>query len=202
MTAGQRAMRAVTTVVVRVPALWGLLRRPVAANFDRLAAGWDASRVDERRLGAIGAALAAVGPAPARALDLGTGSGAIARKLSERWPEAEVTGVDVSSQMIAEARRLSSSVRQTFTVADAARLPFPAGTFDLVALNNMIPFFDELARITARGGSVAIAYGLGAATPIWVPLDRVERELARRGFEAFERFDVPPGLALLARRPA
>jgi SAM-dependent methyltransferase len=195
-------MRVVTTAVVRVPALWRLLRRPVAANFDRLAPEWDALRVDERRLGAIGAALAAVGSAPVRALDLGTGSGAIARKLSERWPDAEVTGVDVSPQMIAEAQRLSSSPQQTFTVADAARLPFADGTFDLVTLNNMIPFFDELARITAPGGALAIAYGLGAGTPIWVPLDRIERELARRGFEGFERFDVPPGLALLARRPA
>jgi malonyl-CoA O-methyltransferase len=195
-------MRAVTTVVVRVPALWRLLRRPVATNFDRLAADWDASRVDERRLGAIGAALAAVDRTPVRVLDLGTGSGAIARKLTERWPDAEVTGVDISPQMIAEAQRLSSSPRQTFTVADAAELPFADGSFDLVTLNNMIPFFDELTRITAPGGALAIAYGLGAATPIWVPLDRVQRELARRGFDAFQRFDVPPGLALLARKAA
>jgi phosphatidylethanolamine/phosphatidyl-N-methylethanolamine N-methyltransferase len=201
MTVGQRAMRAVTTIVVRVPSLWRILRRPVVSNFDRLAADWDALRVDDSRLGAIGAALDAIGRAPARVLDLGTGSGAIARKATERWPEAEVTGIDVSPEMVAEAKRLATSPHQRYAVGDAAALPFPDGSFDLVTLNNMIPFFDELVRVTAPGGAIAIAYGLGAATPIWVPLERVARELERRGLPGAETFSIPPGLALLARKP-
>lgn len=202
MNLSQRAMRTVTTLVVRVPVLWRVLRRPVASNFDRLAAEWDASRVDERRLAAITAALDAVTAPPARVLDLGTGSGAIARRVSARWPEAEVTGVDVSAEMVAEARRLAGSSRERYAVADAAALPFPDGSFDLVTMNNMIPFFDELARVVAPGGAIAVAYGLGPQTPIWVPLERVARELERRGLGEAAFFEAPPGHALLVRRPA
>ncbi len=49
-------------------------------------------------------------------------------------------------------------------------------------MNNMIPFFDELARVTAPGGQVAVSYSRGASTPIWVPLERVQAELERRNF--------------------
>ena len=40
-------------------------------------------------------------------------------------------------------------------VGDASALPYESAAFDLVTLNNMIPFFDELARVTAPGGYVA-----------------------------------------------
>ena len=42
--------------------------------------------------------------------------------------------------------------RVRFEQADAVRLPFEDGSFDLVQLANMIPFFDELARVAAPGG--------------------------------------------------
>ena len=78
--------------------------------------------------------------------------------------------------------------------AEPARLPYPDASFDVVALNNMIPFFDELARV-ARG-HVAIAFSMGDQTPIYVPLDRVRRELEARGFVHVGDF----GVALLARK--
>ena len=158
-------------------------------------------RVDEARLRPIDAALAAVPATPARVLDLGTGSGAVARLAAARWPAAQVTGADVSQQMILEARRLAASDREHYQVADASALPFPDGTFDLVALNNMIPFFDELARVVAPGGHVAVAYSLGDRTPIYVPLPRVRAEPRAprpRGSSSSRR----PGPApLLAARP-
>jgi ubiquinone/menaquinone biosynthesis C-methylase UbiE len=200
VTCGQRFARLVTNVVVRAPFLWRLFRRPMTSNFDRLAGEWDATRVDERRLAAIAAALDAVEEPPRAVLDVGTGSGAVVRLASERWPTADVTGADLSPAMIAEARRLASSPQQHYEVADASGLPFADSTFDLVALNNMIPFFDELARVTAPGGHVAIAYGLGPATPIWVPLDRVRAELEERGFTHVANFSSGPGLSLLARK--
>jgi ubiquinone/menaquinone biosynthesis C-methylase UbiE len=196
MTIGQRFARFVTDVVVRAPFLWRLFRRRMTRNFDRLAPEWDATRVSRERLAAMIAALDATG-APARALDIGTGTGAVARLLSERWPSAEVTGVDVSPGMIQEARRLG---QERYDVADASELPYDDGAFDLVTLNNMIPFFDELARVTAPGGYVAIAYSMGPQTPIWVPLERVRDELQRRGFLHVADFAAGAGVALLARR--
>ena len=90
-----------------------------------------------------------VGTPPDARARLGTGSGAVARLVAARWPDAEVIGVDVSPRMVAEARRLATSERERYEVADASALPYEDGAFDLVTLNNMIPFFDELARVTA-----------------------------------------------------
>ena len=196
MTIGQRFARFVTNVVVRAPFLWRLFRPRMTRNFDQLAPEWDSTRVSRERLTPMIAALDATG-APTRALDIGTGTGAVARLISERWPGAEVTGVDVSPGMIAEARRLGN---QRYDVGDASALPYEDAAFDLVTLNNMIPFFDELARVTAPGGYVAIAYSMGPRTPIWVPLERVRDELQRRGFLHVADFESGGGLALLARR--
>ena len=92
---------------------------------------------------------------PGHILDLGTGTGTAALAAARRFPEAEVVGVDLSEEMLAEARRktppeLAGRVR--FEQADGARLPYPAEAFELVTLANMIPFFDELARVTAPRG--------------------------------------------------
>jgi ubiquinone/menaquinone biosynthesis C-methylase UbiE len=196
VTFGQRFARFATDVVVRAPFLWRLFRGPLTRSFDKLAPEWNATRVSRERLVAIIAALDAL-DAPTRALDVGTGTGAVARLLSERWPAAEVTGVDVSPGMIAEARRLGS---ERYDVGDASALPYEDAAFDLVTLNNMIPFFDELARVTAPGGYVAIAYSMGPNTPIWVPLERVRDELQRRSFLHVANFEAGGGVALLARR--
>ena len=196
MTSGQRFARLVTDVVVRAPFLWRLFRGRMTRNFDRLAPEWDETRVSRERLAPMIAALDAAG-APTRALDVGTGTGAVARLLGERWPGTEVTGVDVSPGMIEEARRLGT---ERYDVGDASSLPYEDDSFDLVTLNNMIPFFDEIARVTAPGGHVAIAYSMGARTPIWVPLGRVRAELECRGFAHLADFEVGTGLALLARR--
>jgi ubiquinone/menaquinone biosynthesis C-methylase UbiE len=196
VTLGQRFARLVTSTVVRAPFLWRVLRRPMTRQFDRLAPEWDATRVSRERLAPMIAVLETL-EEPRCALDVGTGSGAVARLLSERWPAAEVIGVDVSPAMVEEARRLGG---ERYEVGDAAALPFDDGAYDLVTLNNMIPFFDELARVTAPAGHVAIAYSRGPQTPIWVPLDRVRAELERRGFLHVADFRVGPGVALLARR--
>jgi hypothetical protein len=64
----------------------------------------------------------------------------------------------------------------------------------------MIPFFDELARVVAPGGAVAFSFSRGPQTPIWVPLDRLERELSRRGFPHVADFRAGEAVALVARR--
>ena len=56
--------------------------------------------------------------APARVVDLGCGAGNVTAVLAERWPAAEVTGVDPSDTMLARARAEHPGLR--FEVADAA----------------------------------------------------------------------------------
>jgi len=133
-------------------------------------------------------------------LDLGTGTGIGARALAVRWPQAGITGVDVSRKMIEEARSRATSERERYVVADASALPFADGTFDLVAMLNMIPFYDEVARVTAPAGTIVMAFSRGEQTPIWVPFDRLREELAKRGFGGFEEIGAGSGKALLAIR--
>ena len=200
MTAGQWFARAATVVVVRSPRLWRLFRGSLSRSFDRLAPEWDTTRASPSRLDAIGAALDGLAESPRAVLDVGTGTGSVARLVAGRWSDAEVTGVDMSAGMVAEARRLTTSGSVRYEVADSSALPFPDGAFDLVALNNMIPFFDEIARVTAPGGHVAIAFSRGPRTPIWVPLERVQKELEAREFTHFANFSVGEGVSLLARK--
>ena len=197
MTAGQRFARLVTDIVVRVPFAWRLFRRPLTRSFDRLAPSWE-GRISDERLAPLKAALGGLAEPPATVLDLGTGTGRVARIVVEAWPQAKVVGADVSPGMIDEARRLGGSIH--YDVADASRLPYEDGVFELVTMSNMIPFFDELARVTAPGGSVIVAYTMGDRTPIYVPLERVRAELERRGFTHVADFAAGTGTALLARK--
>jgi ubiquinone/menaquinone biosynthesis C-methylase UbiE len=197
VNAGQRFARFVTDVVVRRPGLWRLFRRLTRRQFDKIAPVWDTMRSPDA-FAPVEAALAALPGAPRKALDLGTGTGAVARLVAERFPAADVTGVDLSPKMIDVARKNVPRVR--FEVADAARVPFGDGTFELVTLGNMIPFFDELARITAPGGHVLFSFSAGEETPIYVPRETLRRELAARGFADFADFSAGRGTAVLARK--
>jgi SAM-dependent methyltransferase len=202
VTLGQRFARFATDVVVRRPWLWRLFRRPLRRQFERLAPRWDTIR-SPGHLAAFEAGLDAVAPAPSRALDLGTGTGDGAAAMARRWPDAEIVGVDVAPAMLEVARRklapeLAERVR--FVEADGAALPFPDESFDVVGLANVIPFFDELARVVAPGGHVVFGFSLGPETPIYVPSERLRRELSRRGFGRVRELAAGPGTAILARK--
>jgi tRNA (cmo5U34)-methyltransferase len=64
---------------------------------------------------------------PSRVLDLGIGTGETTRRLLERYPDAAVTGLDSSPEMVFRARELGIEVR-------LARMedPLPDGPWDLV----------------------------------------------------------------------
>ena len=201
MIDARRFARLVTDAVVRRPALWRVLRRPLRRMFDGLAPTWE-SRIGPHHLGALELALEDL-TEPGHALDLGTGTGVVALALAERYPEAEVMGVDLSPAMIEEARRklppeLDGRVR--FEVGDASELELPDGAFELVALSNMIPFYDELARVLAPRGTLVLSFSRGSGTPIYVPPERLRRELERRGFTEFAEFSADPATALRATR--
>jgi tRNA (cmo5U34)-methyltransferase len=64
---------------------------------------------------------------PARVLELGVGTGETTRRLVERFPDAEVIGLDSQPEMVFRARELGIEVR-------LARMedPLPDGPWDLV----------------------------------------------------------------------
>jgi SAM-dependent methyltransferase len=199
---GRRFARLATNAVVSRPALWRVFRGPIRKQFDRLAPRWDSMR-SEDAFEPLVEALDSLPAPPKQVLDLGTGTGLAAFLLARRFPEAEIVGADVSEQMIEAARRntppeLAGRVR--FEEADASNLPYGDGSFDLVSLVNMIPFFDELARVTAPGGAVVFSFSGGPDTPIWVPPERLRSELEPLGFSDFADFQAGGGTALLARK--
>jgi SAM-dependent methyltransferase len=199
---GQKFARLSTNAVLRSPRLWRLFRPLVRKQFDAIAASWDTMR-DPTHLAPYEAALAAVDPAPSKALDLGTGTGQGAFAIARRFPHTQVVGVDLAEGMLAEARRKTPAEldeRIRFESGDASALPFEDGSFALVAHANMIPFFDELERVLAPGGQAVFAFSLGPGTPIYVTPERLREELRRRGFSEFAEFAAGKGTALLARK--
>jgi malonyl-CoA O-methyltransferase len=171
-------------------------------QFDALAPQWE-GMLGPEALAPLAAAFDRLESPPARVLDVGTGTGKAARLVAERFPAAEVLGVDLSPEMVDQARRLlppESSPRLRFEVADASALPVRSEAFDLVVLLNMIPFFDELGRVTAPGGTVVVAHVSGPSTPIWTSPETLRARLAPFGFDGFEELAAGGGTAFLARK--
>jgi len=199
---GRKFARFTTNQVVRWPRAWPLFRRLTRAQFNRMAPVWDEMRSTDA-FAPIEVALDSLELAPRRVLDLGTGTGRAAFLLARRYPEAEVVGADLAADMLAEARRLTPpelADRVRFEEADAEKLPYADGSFELVSLANMIPFFDELARVTAQGGAVVFSFSAGPQTPIYVPPEVLRSQLAARGFSDFAGFAAGNGTSLVARK--
>jgi ubiquinone/menaquinone biosynthesis C-methylase UbiE len=199
---GRRFARFTTDQVVRRPRLWPLFRWLTRLQFNRIAPAWDQRRSPEA-FAPLEAALDALDFDPKRVLDLGTGTGRAAFLVARRYPDADVVGVDLAEDMLVEARKLTPSEladRVRFEQADAERLSYRDGSFDLVSLANMIPFFAELARVTAPGGAVVFSFSAGPETPIYVSPEVLRARLAEHGFSEFADFAAGNGTALSARR--
>jgi ubiquinone/menaquinone biosynthesis C-methylase UbiE len=186
-------------VVVRWPRLWPLFRPIIRGQFERIAPVWDTFRQPDT-FAPYEAALERIPGPVSRALDVGTGTGTGARVLAERFPGADVVGIDVAPAMLAEARKLAPEL--SFVEGDAAQLPFDADSFDVVANANMIPFLGEVARVLRPGGWTLYAFSAGPETPIWVEPAFLRRELERNGFVDFAEIAAGRGIAVLARKAA
>jgi SAM-dependent methyltransferase len=114
-----------------------------------------------------------------RILDVGCGTGALAAAAVARWPGALVTGIDVSSGMLAVAERelsgLDARDRRRITLVQAAadRLPFDDGAFDIVVsafVLQLVPSryraLREARRVLVRGGTLAhVTWLAGGSLP-------------------------------------
>ena len=198
----RRFARFVTNLVVARPEAWRIVRPIFRRQWDHRAATWEQSRRPDS-FDPIKAGLDLLPSPPRRVLDVGTGTGGAAFAIAARFPDAKVVGVDLSSEMVDRARAKVSGPfvgRLAFQQADASSLPFPPEDFDLVTHSNMIPFFDETARVLRPGGHAIYAFSSGTETPIYVPLDRLQDELQKRGFTEFARSSAGRGMALVARK--
>lgn len=191
-----------TIAVIARPPVWWVLRPLFLRQWNRIAPVWDQHRRPDT-FDPYLAGLDLIADAPRRALDVGTGTGGGALAIAARFPAAEIVGVDFSDRMVAQANSKllpSLATRVSFRCADAASLPFGDGEFDLVAHNNTIPFFDEIARVVRPGGYALFAFSSGGETPIYVPPDRLRAELERRGFSNFTHRSVGRGTVFVTQR--
>src|SRR5437879_11421374 len=109
------------------------------------------------------------------ALDAGCGTGFLAFELAARGHR--VVGVDFAPAMLAEARGKAAerSVSVRFEEADAERLPFEPGSFDLVISRHLLwtlqhpeAAIDDWIRVLRPGGRLVVVDGqfdAGAAPP-------------------------------------
>ena len=95
-----------------------------------------------------------------RVLEVGCGRGAVCRWLADVG--ADVVGVDISSAAVKLARDLVPNA--ALSVADAAALPFPHVSFDVVIsletlehVPNHRRALRELVRVTRPGGRILIS---------------------------------------------
>lgn len=95
----------------------------------------------------------------AKVLEVGCATGDLSRALAEQG--MNVWGVDLSSSMLAKAQQVPSRAR--FRLADAAHLPFPDRSFDIVLAASLINVVDspravlaEMRRVCRDGGTVSV----------------------------------------------
>ena len=113
--------------------------------------GWDAGQylrfADERTRPALDLLARIDLVAPPRLIDLGCGPGNSTALLRERWPEAKVTGLDSSGDMLDAARRDHPGIE--FVAGDIAEWS-PAEPCDLVFSNAALQWIGDHERLLPR----------------------------------------------------
>lgn len=151
----QEASRRVREMFTRIAPRYDLLNHLLSAQMDRL---WRARAAKEFQ--------SILQRREAKVLDLCCGTGDLAFALGQ-GAEAQIVGADFSHTMLvrARAKALASNgtVQMNFLEADALRLPFADGSFDLVTtafgfrnLANYEEGLREILRVLKRGGTVGI----------------------------------------------
>lgn len=142
-------------------------RRPF---FDSRAAGWDEKlTADQAHLERILLPFAHKLGRAREVLDVGTGTGVLVPILVGLAPEARVVGLDISREMLAQARSKHPTV--AFVQGDVHALPFKPCSFDFSLCCACFPHFEdkskaleEIRRTLQPGGWLLILHAASRAT--------------------------------------
>ena len=104
---------------------------------------------------------------PLRILDLGCGTGEITRRLAQRYPWAELLGVDILEENLARARAMGDAGgRIRYATGDAFALDCGDAAFDLVVCRHMSQAVPDFPRVLDLGcGSGEITRRLAERYP-------------------------------------
>jgi ubiquinone/menaquinone biosynthesis C-methylase UbiE len=123
-------------------------------------------------------------------LEIGYGTGRLARKIAKAAPEGFLGGVDASSLMRAKAQAKTRKFRKRveLKLGDASVLPWPDGTFDKAAALHSFQFWSdpvralaEIRRVLKPGGLLVLVLQVhGRRPPKWLPnpVSRTRQEIA------------------------
>jgi SAM-dependent methyltransferase len=107
--------------------------------------------------------------APASILDVGCGEGVLTLEWAERLTGARVVGLDLADPGLEAQWRRRGRENLRFVAADAVRLPFAAGEFELVAAIETLEHLAEPERALSEMARVARGHLLVSVPrePVW-----------------------------------
>jgi ubiquinone/menaquinone biosynthesis C-methylase UbiE len=158
-----------------MPDVYAAIQDVDAAVQERLADVQELRAADPKQQAMLASYLDELGPpAGARVLEIGCGTGAVARTVARRAWAAEVLAVDPSEVFLARARRLAGDVpKLTFAIGDGRDLAFDDGSFDVVVCHTVLchvpepeAVLAEAARVARPDGRLAVFDGDYATTTV------------------------------------
>lgn len=130
---------------------------------------------------------------PRAVLDVATGTGDVAFRLHALYPQAVITGIDLSEGMLAEARKklagmaAEASAHIRFEGADCLALPFEDASFDAITVAYGVRNFQQLElgyaemhRVLKPGGTLCV-----------IELSEPRNALMRFGYKVYTKAVVP-----------
>jgi ubiquinone/menaquinone biosynthesis C-methylase UbiE len=102
---------------------------------------------------------------PQRILDICCGTGSVTIAFGKRYPDAVLVGYDFSHGMLRKAQEKSAAGPAVYVEGDAAQLPFPAASFDVVACSHALyelkgeareRALEEMSRVVHPDGLVLL----------------------------------------------
>jgi len=126
-------------------------KHQVSHSFDSAAATYEQQTSLQKSIGeTMLERLAWLKLAPQQILDVGAGTGRLTLALSQLYPQAQVYGLDISHNMLKQARQNAPSIQDSFICSDAATLPFADNSIDLLLSNLMLQWCNDIQVIFAE----------------------------------------------------
>jgi ubiquinone/menaquinone biosynthesis C-methylase UbiE len=143
-------------------------------------------------------------PTPRRILDVGCGTARLLRHARQRYPDADLVGIDPAPQMLRTAAAATpAALTIRYVRAAAERLPFAPHTFDLVVATFSLRHWTDPAAGIAETGRVLTPGGVLVIAEVFQSRQRRRRTLTlSRRQRSRGCGDIPAELAVaLAAQP-